>query len=124
MKKILIISVILVCFAIPAFSQNQNANAERSKALSEAMANTISRNTETLSNFDEEMSGTGNTKTYSTYKRRYDSIVKAMNDSESRFNLYVRTNDTNAKIKAERDRYEELLKELESLKSEFDRASR
>ena len=124
MKKILIISVVLLCFAMPAFSQNQNANADRSRALSEAMANSISRNTDKLASFDEEMTGAGDTKTYASFKRRYDSIVRAMNDSEHRFRLYVRTNDTREKIKNERDRYEELLRELESLKSEYDRASR
>ena len=124
MKKTLIIFlVILICFAVPVFSQNQNrnANADRSQALSDAMENSIKRNKDKLEGFDEEISGTGSTKTYSVYKRKYDSIIRAMNDSEYRFNLYVRTNDTKAKIQSERDRYEELLNDLESLKSEYDK---
>ena len=121
MKKALIIFIILLCFAIPAFSQNQNANAERSKALSDSMAASIDTNTEKLASMDDQISGTGNTKAYSEYRRKYDSIKKAMDDCEYRFNMYVRTNDTNKKIKAERDRYEELLHELESLKSEYDK---
>ena len=131
MKKILVILVLFVGFAFPAFSQsqnnqsqnnqNRNANADRNKALSDAMANTIEVNTEKLATFDDEITGTGSTRAYSAYKRRYDSVVKAMEDSEYRFRLYVRTNDRADTIQKERDHYEELLEELKSLKSEYDK---
>ena len=120
MKKALIIFIVFICFAFPAFAQNRTTNADRAQALSDAMENSISRNTDKLAGFDEEISGTGNTKTYTTYRRKYDSIAKAMDESEQRFNLLVRTNDRTDKIRKERDRYEELLGDLKDLKSEYD----
>lgn len=116
--KILIISVILLCLAFPVFSQT--ANSQRLKILSDSMGTTVSRSTTKLTNYDAQIKDDGTTKGYASYKKNYEALVTALQESEIRLDLYIRTYDRENIIKAERDNYEELIKQLQSVKTEYD----
>ena len=117
MKKILIFAI-FICIAFPVFSQN--ANRDRFKALSDSMGRTISSTTSKLENYDEMTAENGETKTFTYYNRRHEAIKQALNDSERRLDLLIRTNDRHALVMEERNNYESLLKRLEDVKSEYD----
>ena len=117
MKRV-VFSIIFACLVFPVFSQN--ANSQRIKALSDSMASSISSSTSKLKSFDEMLSDSGNSKTYASYRDKYETLSKALQGSEARLNRLIQTNDRTANIKAERDNYESLLKKLEALKSDYD----
>ena len=119
MKKFLIF-FIFICFVFPAFSQNQSANAQRYNSLSDSMGTTLSKSNVLLEDFNSQIKDDGDIKVYTSYKRKYESLTKALQESEFLLNLYLRTNDRTATIKAERDNYESLINQLQQVKSEFD----
>lgn len=110
---------IFICVTFQGFSQD--ANSDKYKALSESMDRTISSTNSKLETYDEMARDSGNTKSYSSYNRKYETIKFALNQSEQRLDLLIRTNDKPSIIKEERDNYEELKKHLEDLKSEYDK---
>ena len=116
--KIVLFSLLFVCLVFPAFSQN--ANSDRFKSLSDTMGSTLSGSTSKLSNYDQQISDTGNSKSYASYRERYNSLSKALQESEARLNRMIQSNDRTANIKAERDNYEGLVKKLDALKSDYD----
>lgn len=116
--KIIFGFTVFFCLVFPAFSQS--ASVQRFNALGDAMGTQISSSTEALAEFDELVKEDGSVKNYSGYKRRYDSLVKALEESEARMNFLLRTNDRSDIIREERDRYENLLNELQTVKSEYD----
>lgn len=109
---------IFICVTFQGFSQN--ASSDRFKALSDSMGRTISSTTSKLETYDEMTRDNGNTRNYSYYNRKHEALKQALGESEMRLDLLIRTNDRNAVIKEERDNYEELLRHLEDLKSEYD----
>ena len=117
MKK-LIIFFAVACLAFPVFSQS--GNVQRYNALSENMGTTLNRSSAKLADFDSQVKDDGEIKVYTSYRRKYEDLVKALQESESRLNLYLRTNERSAIIKAERDNYEVLVKQLQTVKSEYD----
>ena len=119
MKRISIF-LILFCFVFPVFSQTNSANAQRFSALSDSMGTTVSKSNVLLEDFNSQIKDDGDVKVYTSYKRKYESMVKALQDSEYLLNLYLRTNERTATIKAERDNYENLINQLQQVKSEFD----
>ena len=112
--------LVLICLAVPVFSQNDSANTQRYNALSDSMGTTINKSNVLLEDFNSQIKDDGDIKVYTSYKRKYESMVKALQESEFLLNLYLRTNDRTAIIKAERDNYENLIKQLQQVKSEFD----
>jgi hypothetical protein len=84
------------------------------------MANTISSSTTTLADFNSQIKDNGEVKVYTTYLRKYNSLATLLQESESKLNLLLRTNDRTAYVTDERDNYEDLIKQLQSVKSEFD----
>jgi len=110
--------ILLVCLAFPCFSQS--ANTERFNALSDAMGRTLDAAKTNLENYDQDTTDSENMKTYLQYRRRYESLSSALKSSEARMDKLLRTNDKPARIKAERDRYEKLVNELQSAKSDYD----
>ena len=119
MKKY-VVFLIFIYLAFPVFSQNQSANTQRYNALSDSMGTTLSKSNVLLEDFNSQIKDDGDIKVYTSYKRKYESLVKALQESEYMLNLYLRTNDRTATIKAERDNYENLIKQLQQVKSEFD----
>ena len=118
--KIFIGFVIFVCLAFPVFSQSQNPNADLFSALSGSMESSVSRSTAILADYDSKSNNDGNFKMYSSYKKRYDAIVKALRESEGRMDLLFRTGDRADYVKRERDNYNDLLAQLQSVKTEYD----
>jgi len=117
--KYFAVLVILAGLAFPVFSQN-NALNQRFTALGDSMNNTITSSTSTLSDFDSQIKDHGDVKIYTTYLRKYNYYVKALQDSEVKLNLLLRTSDRNVYVKDERDNYESLIKQLQAVKTDFD----
>jgi hypothetical protein len=117
--KYIAVFVILACLAFPVFAQN-SAISQRINALSESMGTTVSRATATLADFNSQIKDDGDVKVFTTYLRKYNSLATALSESESKLNLLLRTNDRVVHITAERDNYENILKQLQSVKSDFD----
>lgn len=111
--------VIFACLAFPAFSQ-QRADIQRYTALGNTMDTVISAGSATLTDFDGLIKDDGTIKNYTSYKRRYDSLAAALQASEDRLNFLIRTTDRTAYIQEERDNYERLLNEIQTIKSEYD----
>ena len=119
MKKSFVF-LVFICFAFPVFSQTNNANVQRYNALSDSMGTTLNKSNVLLEDFNSQIKDDGDIKVYTSYKRKYESLVKALQDSEFLLNLYLRTYDRTATIKAERDNYENLINQLQQVKTEFD----
>ena len=116
--KIFIGFVIFICLAFPAFSQN--SNAERFSDLSESLDSAISRSTAMLADYDSRSSDNGDFRMYSSFKKRYDELVRDLRASEIKMAQLFRTNDRVSYIKEERDNYNRLLTELQGVKAEYD----
>ena len=116
--KILISVVILTCLAFPVFAQN--SDAERFRTLSETMDRSISRSADTLADFDTRATDDSNLRTFSYYRRKHTELVSALRESQLRLEQLFRTKDRAAYVKQERDNYERLLIELQSMKSDYD----
>jgi len=112
--------VIFVCLAFPVFSQNQSQNQDQFNSLSESMDSSISRSTEILARFDSNLNDDGNFKTYTSFKQKYDDLVKALKESEGKMDLLYRTSDRSEYVRRERDNYNVLLTQLQTVKSDYD----
>ena len=117
MRAFLIIAI-LCCVLFPVFSQS--AANDRFQALSDSMGQTISNTNYNLEYYDEHTQDNGNTKTFTSYNRKHEVLKQDIETSGSRLDLLIRTNDRAALVKEERDHYEKLLKDMESLKSDYD----
>jgi hypothetical protein len=84
------------------------------------MGTTITRSSSTLANFDRLSVEDEQNKIYTSYKRKHDSLSGALHDSELRLNALFRTNDRTENIKEERDIYEKFIKELQTVKADYD----
>ena len=116
--KIFIGFVIFSCLAFPAFSQSPSV--QRFRTLSESMGTTITRSNTALADFDERSGNDGTFRAFTSYRVKYDDLVVALQESEHRMNLLLRSNDRFENIKQERDRYDSLIRQLEAVKTEYD----
>ena len=120
--------IIFAWIAFPGFSQNansQNTNAppthqQRWKTLGDTISRSASNSKDKLADYDDQVTDDGNTKNYTDYKRKYESLSRALGESEARLDLLIRTNDRRSRIKAERNNYERLGKKMDDLKSDYD----
>lgn len=110
--------ILLICLVLPCFSQS--TASERFRALSDAMGRTIEASNTKLENYNQDSTDAENMKTYTSYRRKYESLSSALKDSEMRLDRLIRTNDKASRVKDERDNYESLIKQLESAKSDYD----
>jgi hypothetical protein len=117
--KYFVFFVILAALAFPAFAQN-TALAQRLNALSDSMGSSITNATSTLQDFDVQIKDKKDMTIYTSYLNRYGYLVSALQESEGRFKLLIRTNDRNHNIESERDTFEAFIKQLQSVKSDFD----
>ena len=116
--KLLFVSVILSCLAFPVFSQT--GNVQRYRNLSDAIGTTLSRSTAALADFDSRASGGGDVRLYVHYLRQYNDLSKALDDSEHRLNFLLKGNAHSNQISEEHRNYANLLRTLETLKTEYD----
>ena len=122
MKKLIIFFVFL-SLSFPVFSQStssQSATAERMAAFGDTLGMAVNRSTAKLADFDSQVKDDGAIKVYTSYLRKYDSLSRALTDSERKLNLYLRTNERVAIIRDERDNYEYLVRQLQNMKTEYD----
>ena len=84
------------------------------------MGRTIEASNSKLENYSQDSSDSENMKTYTSYRRKYESLSNALKSSEMRLDTLIRTNDKASRVKDERDNYENLLKQLQDSKSEYD----
>jgi len=117
--KYFAVLVIFAGLAFPVFAQN-TALTQRFNALSEAMGSTITKSSATLEDFDSQIKDNSEVKVYTTYVRKYNFFMSVLQESEEKLNLLLRTNDRTNYILAERDNYEGLIKDLQSVKTDFD----
>jgi len=110
--------VLLLCIVFPVFSQS--SGVQKFSAMGNSMGGTLTRSNTRLSYYDSMIKDNGNNKVYTAYKEKYDFLVSSLNESEARLNLLLRTNDRTIVIKEERNNYEDLINQLQSLKSEYD----
>ena len=119
--KYFAVFLIFAGLAFPVFAQNTNtALTQRLNALNDSMGTSISKATETLADFDSQIQDRGTANVYMTYLHKYNFLVDSLEESEGKFDLLIRTNDRNANIAAERDNYENIIKQLQSVKSSFE----
>ena len=110
---------IFVCLAFPVFSQSKTPEVDFNE-LSTSMDSSISRSTSVLAEFDSNLNDDGNFKVYSSFRKRYDDLVKALRESEARMDLLYRTYDRSDHVRRERDNYNDLLTQLQAMKSDYD----
>lgn len=116
--KAFFVIVIFACLAFPVFSED--SNLPRYQSLSETMGRTISSANSKLENYTQDSENSANMKTYAAYKGKYDSVTRRMGETETKLDLLIRTNDRTVDIKKERDHYEYLIQELDTVKSDYD----
>ena len=117
--KYFAVFAILAGLAFPVFAQN-TALAQRLSALSDSMGSSITNATSTLQDFDAQIKDKKDIAIYTSYLNRYGYLVSALQESEGRFKLLIRTNDRNQYIEEERDTFDAFIKQLQSVKSDFD----
>ena len=110
--------IIFVCLAFPAFSQN--AREDRHRALSDSMDYTLSDSRSKLENFNEDLKDSDTGNSYASYREKYVSLQRRLNETEARIDLLTRTKDKTSLIKEQRDKYENLINELDQVKSDYD----
>jgi hypothetical protein len=118
MMRVLFVGLTLLIAVYPVFSQD--ANAQRYQTLSDNIASAVSDGNAKLQNFDQRVGYNRNGKFYSNYRQRFETINRALVESETRFNRLLQAHDNSDNIKAERDRYESLIQHLQALKDEYD----
>ena len=110
--------ILLICLVFPCFAQTPAS--DRFKALSDAMGRTLEASNSNLEEYNQNSMDGENMKTYLRYRRKYESLANALKSSESRMDLYVRTNDKPDVVSQERDKYENYVKQLEETKNDYD----
>ena len=110
--------IIFACLAFPAFSQS--SSEDRHRALSDSMDYTLSSSRTKLDNFNQDLKESGDGNSYASYREKYLSLVRRLNETEARIDLLTRTNDRTSLIRKERDKYEGLINDLEQVKSDYD----
>ena len=118
MKFILAI-VIFICLSFPAFSQ-QTGHAQRVRNLSDSMDTVITMSNENLSTFDQMIGSGDDMVTFSAFRRRHEYLESELHASELRLHFLIRSTSRSADISAERNNYERLIRELETVKTELD----
>ena len=116
--KIIIVFLLFVCLICPVFSQSDND--EMFRALDDTLGSTLTRSNSNLQNFDGLINDNDNSRTYSGYRTRYNTLAGALKESEARLTRLLEIKDRASHIRAERDNYARLIKRLEELKVDYE----
>ena len=111
--------ILFTCLVCPVFSQN-NPHMQRYTSLGDSLSTLVTRTNAKLANYDSMIKDDGANKVFTSYIRKYNFLTSALNESELKLDLLLRTFDRSEVIKEERDNYESLTKQLQTLKSEYD----
>ena len=115
--KVFFIAIFTICLLVPVFAQD--ANVSIYQALNNSMDAAIEHNTEALANFDNLIVHDNQGKVYAQFKIRYESLDRALRESEITLERLIRFNAASANLRAERNRYANLLQQLEDVKLEY-----
>ena len=116
--KFFVIAIMFAGLIAPIFGQDANAPLYRS--LNDSMNTTISDSTNALKSFDNDIINNDQGKVYATYKLRYQALSRALTASETRLSRLLDFNDTPANVRAERNRYENLIRQLQAVQTDYD----
>ena len=116
--KVFIVFVLFACFTFPAFSQA--TNAQRFRALGDAMATTLTRSNAALADFDSRANDDGSVRRYVNFLGQYNALARALSESDRRLNFLLTANAHRNDIAEEHTNFEELLRRMEALKNEYD----
>jgi len=118
--KFLTILIVFACLLVfPVFSQE--TNDQRYQALSDSMGRTLDSSNSRLDYYRDAMNDSGAMKGYASYRGKYSSLLRRLNETEIKLDLLIRTNDRTVLIEDEVGHYESIIDELESTKSDYDR---
>ena len=117
MKTFLAI-IIFATLTSPAFSQNVNLR-QRFTNLGDSMENSVARGNTLLAGWVDAGVDQVNMRAYASFRARYETLLGAMADSEHRMNFLLRTNARLEFIGEERENYENLLRLLQELRTEY-----
>jgi len=115
--KYFTILILLICMTVPAYSQD---NSQRYRALGDNINRTLTNSNSNLQHYDQMLEDNENLSGYVNFNRRFQAIQRNLIDTENLIDFLVRGNARTATIRAERNRYENLIKQLEALKDEYD----
>jgi hypothetical protein len=116
--KFFIIAILFASLIVPVFGQDANAPLYRS--LNDSMNNTISTSTDALKNFNNDITNNDQGKVYAAYKLRYEALSRAISASEIKLDRLLYFNDTPANVRQERDRYQNLIQQLQAVQADYD----
>jgi hypothetical protein len=84
------------------------------------MGNTLTRSSAALADFDSRTTDTGSIRRYVNYLGQFNTLARALRESERNLNFLLQVNAHRNYIDNEHSNFQELLQRLESLKSEYD----
>jgi TolA-binding protein len=102
----------------PVFSEDPNAPQYRQ--LSTSMGSSVSNSTDILANFDLEFTNDDQLTRFTAFRDQYRSIQGSLQESENRLNLLMRSNAPMRAQREERNKYEQLLRRLQAVKTDYD----
>jgi DNA repair exonuclease SbcCD ATPase subunit len=116
--RIVFVGALFLSLALPVFSQD--ANTQRYQALSDNMGTIVSSSNTKLQDFDQRIGYNWNGKVYNSFKQRFETINRALQESENRLSRLLQSHANSDNVKAERERYDGLIKHLQEVKAEYD----
>jgi len=116
--KLLFFTIILFAFTFSAFSQA--ANIQRYRALGDAIGLTLERGNAALEDFNSRVRDDGTTLRYTRFLRQHRDLANALHDSEWRLNFLLRGSAHRTLITEEHANFEDLIRQLDALKTEYD----
>ncbi|MCL2007845.1 MAG: hypothetical protein FWG77_07125 [Treponema sp.] len=117
--KFVLALLIFTLLSLPVFSQ-QVDTVQRARNLGTSVDTVLTRSTNNLRAFDQLIDAGHDTVTFSVLRRRHESLTHALGESEIQLHFLIRTNSRMADITAERNNYQRLINDLETLKADLD----
>ena len=115
-----ILGIIVFTFlSLPVFSQ-QVDTVQRARNLESSVDTVLTRSNNNLRGFDQLIAAGHDTVTFSVLRRRHESLTHALGESEIHLHYLIRTNSRMADITAERNNYQRLINDLQSLKTDLE----
>ena len=114
--------IIFTCLSLPVFSQRpiQVDNTQRNQNFGDSIETVLTRSNNNLRAFDHLIDAGRDSITFSELRRRYESLSTALFESELHLHFLIRSNSRIADIRGERDNYQRLINELETLQNDFE----
>ena len=114
--------IIFTCLSLPVYSQRQIQvdNTQRNNNFGNSIDTVLTRSNNNLRAFDALIDAGRDSITFSELRRRYESLANALFESELHLHFLIRSNSRIADIRGERENYQRLITDLETLKTDFE----